>query len=79
MGDGREIAIKRLFITGQSKTQEVCNEIDIIGRANHKNLVRFLGCCFTNQENFLVYEFLLNRSLDRVLFGKLKSILTSKH
>uniref|UniRef100_F6HUX8 Cysteine-rich receptor-like protein kinase 43 n=1 Tax=Vitis vinifera TaxID=29760 RepID=F6HUX8_VITVI len=66
--DGREIAIKRLFITGQSGAQEVYNEIDIIGSACHKNLVRFLGCCFTRHDSFLVYEFLPNRSLDRVLF-----------
>ncbi|KAL6325682.1 hypothetical protein AAG906_023527 [Vitis piasezkii] len=66
--DGREIAIKRLFITGQSGAQEVYNEIDIIGSACHKNLVRFLGCCFTRHDSFLVYEFLPNRSLDRILF-----------
>jgi serine/threonine protein kinase len=43
--------------------------MDIISRAKHKNLVRFLGCCFTNVDSFLVYEFLPNGSLDNILFG----------
>ncbi|KAK7839900.1 putative cysteine-rich receptor-like protein kinase 43 [Quercus suber] len=69
LADGREIAIKRLYIRGKANTNEVYNEMDIISRAQHKNLVRFLGCCFTNTDSFLVYEFLANRSLDSILFG----------
>ncbi|XP_075652427.1 cysteine-rich receptor-like protein kinase 46 [Castanea sativa] len=68
LADGREIAIKRLYIRGKANTNEVYNEMDIISRAQHKNLVRFLGCCFTNTDSFLVYEFLPNRSLDSILF-----------
>ncbi|CAI9752631.1 unnamed protein product [Fraxinus pennsylvanica] len=67
--DGREFAIKWMFLTGKLQIQEVCNEMDIIGQAQHPNLVRFLGCCFTNDDSFLVYEFLANRSLDHILFG----------
>ncbi|KAK4603617.1 hypothetical protein RGQ29_012215 [Quercus rubra] len=68
LADGREIAIKRLYIRGKANTNEVYNEMDIISRAQHKNLVRFLGCCFTKTDSFLVYEFLANRSLDSILF-----------
>ncbi|PRQ53993.1 putative protein kinase RLK-Pelle-DLSV family [Rosa chinensis] len=71
--DGREIAIKRFFITGKTQTQEVYNEIHIISKAQHKKLVRFLGCCFTNISCFLICEFLANRSLDLILFVKLLS------
>lgn len=70
MADGREIAIKRLFARGKGRTEEVCNEMDIISKAQHRNLVRFLGCCFTETDSFIVYEFLVNRSLDLILFGK---------
>ncbi|KAM6549620.1 hypothetical protein CsatB_021296 [Cannabis sativa] len=69
LADGREIAIKRLFATGKSQAEEICNEIDIISSAQHKNLVRFLGCCFTDSNSFLVYEFLVNKSLDQFIFG----------
>ncbi|KAJ6990411.1 hypothetical protein NC653_018841 [Populus alba x Populus x berolinensis] len=49
--------------------KEIRNEMEIIGRGQHKNLVRFLGCCFTSIDSFLVYEYLANRSLDLILFG----------
>ncbi|KAL9340788.1 hypothetical protein Peur_067007 [Populus x canadensis] len=70
--DGREIAIKRLYISRKFRVQEIRNEMEIIGRAQHKNLVRFLGCCFTSIDSFLVYEYLANRSLDLILFDPAK-------
>ncbi|XP_015971514.2 cysteine-rich receptor-like protein kinase 46 [Arachis duranensis] len=66
--DGREIAIKRFFLSGKQGKQEVYNEIDVYGKAQHKNLVRFLGCCFTSTESYLVFEFLANKSLNCILF-----------
>ncbi|XP_065877158.1 cysteine-rich receptor-like protein kinase 46 [Euphorbia lathyris] len=70
--DGREIAVKRLYVNNKSRIQEICNEMDIISRAQHKNLVRFLGCCFTSIDCFLVYEYLANKSLDLILFDQEK-------
>eukprot|EP00257_Ricinus_communis_P026710 XP_025014124.1 putative cysteine-rich receptor-like protein kinase 43 isoform X1 [Ricinus communis] len=70
--DGREIAIKRLYVGRKNGVVEICNEMDIISRAQHKNLVRFLGCCFTSMDSFLVYEYLANRSLDLMLFDPAK-------
>ncbi|KAM7266969.1 hypothetical protein ACFE04_009135 [Oxalis oulophora] len=67
--DGREIAIKRLYVSGETQVENIYNEMDVISRAQHKNLVRFLGCCFCNFGSFLLYEYLPNRSLDRILFG----------
>ncbi|XP_073119833.1 cysteine-rich receptor-like protein kinase 46 [Henckelia pumila] len=68
--DGREIAIKHLFLTENTRNQEISNEIDIIGQAHHPNLVRFLGYCFTYTDGFLVYEYLPNKSLDLILFDQ---------
>ncbi|KAK3033039.1 hypothetical protein RJ639_035665 [Escallonia herrerae] len=73
--DGREIAIKRLYISGKLRNQEICNEVDIIGRAQHKNLVRYFGCCFTTEDSLLVYEYLPNKSLDLILFEHLFLII----
>ncbi|EEF37687.1 conserved hypothetical protein [Ricinus communis] len=36
--DGREIAIKRLYVGRKNGVVEICNEMDIISRAQHKNL-----------------------------------------
>ncbi|PPS17980.1 hypothetical protein GOBAR_AA02609 [Gossypium barbadense] len=70
--DGREIAVKRLYVNGRNRSREIYNEMDVISKAQHKNLVRCLGGCFTIIENFLVYEYLANKSLDGILFGKLQ-------
>ncbi|XVF16374.1 hypothetical protein REPUB_Repub10bG0025900 [Reevesia pubescens] len=70
--DGREIAIKRLYVNAKNRNKEIYNEMDVIERAQHKTLVRFLGCCFTTIENFLIYEFLANKSLDTFLFDPKK-------
>ncbi|XP_024005313.1 putative cysteine-rich receptor-like protein kinase 43 [Eutrema salsugineum] len=69
LSDGREIAVKRLHITGKKPREEIHNEIDVISRCQHKNLVRLLGCCFTNMNSFIIYEFLANTSLDHILFN----------
>ncbi|XP_033146116.1 putative cysteine-rich receptor-like protein kinase 43 isoform X1 [Brassica rapa] len=69
LSDGREIAIKRLHISGNKTREEIHNEIDVISRCQHKNLVRLIGCCFTNMNSFIIYEFLANSSLDHILFN----------
>ncbi|KAK6928366.1 Gnk2-homologous domain [Dillenia turbinata] len=66
--DGREIAIKRLSLNFKHRSKDVINEIEIINKAQHKNLVRFLGYCLTTESSLLVYEFLPNKSLDCILF-----------
>ncbi|KAF3783293.1 Cysteine-rich receptor-like protein kinase 2 [Nymphaea thermarum] len=78
--DGREVAVKRLFVRANGRGQEIYNEISIISRAQHKNLVSFLGYSLSGDESLLVYEFLPNTSLDRILFdtGKKKELTWKK-
>ncbi|XP_068333348.1 cysteine-rich receptor-like protein kinase 2 [Pyrus communis] len=68
LADGREIAVKRLFFNTRHRAADFYNEINIISRVEHKNLVRLLGCSCSGPESLLVYEHLPNRSLDRFIF-----------
>ena len=67
--DDREVAVKRLNIGSRQGDNEFLNESNLISRIQHKNLVKLLGFCVESSQRLLVYEYLQNSSLDKIIFG----------
>nr|XP_027100802.1 putative receptor-like protein kinase At4g00960 isoform X2 [Coffea arabica] len=68
LDDGREIAVKKLSQSSRRGKKEFMNEAKLLARVQHRNVVNLLGYCAHGPEKLLVYEFVVNESLDKLLF-----------
>ncbi|XP_058091442.1 LEAF RUST 10 DISEASE-RESISTANCE LOCUS RECEPTOR-LIKE PROTEIN KINASE-like 1.2 isoform X4 [Magnolia sinica] len=68
--DGRFVAVKRLYENNYKRVEQFKNEIDILSRLRHRNLVTLYGCSSRHRrELLLVYEFIPNGTVADHLHG----------
>jgi len=69
--DGKEIAVKVSSDMGQQAIEEFLNEIDLLSRVHHKNLVTLLGYCIGESgQHMLIYDHMSEGSLTDHLHGQ---------
>ncbi|KAM6575222.1 hypothetical protein CsatA_023549 [Cannabis sativa] len=70
LSDGTVVAVKQIAVASTYVKRQFVSEIATISVVQHRNLVKLNGCCIEGNRRILVYEYLENKSLDQLLFGK---------
>ncbi|KAK3442704.1 hypothetical protein EUGRSUZ_B02823 [Eucalyptus grandis] len=77
--DGREVAVKRLYEHNYRRVKQFMNEVEILTRLQHKNLVSLYGCTSRHShELLLVYEYISNGTVADHIHGQLATTLPWK-
>eukprot|EP01018_Ginkgo_biloba_P025744 Gb_32233 [translate_table: standard] len=73
--DGSIVAVKCVSEKGELFEKTFEAELSAVGQLRHKNLVQLKGWCFEENELLLVYDYMPNSSLDRLLFARHGKVL----
>ncbi|KAL3724581.1 hypothetical protein ACJRO7_029707 [Eucalyptus globulus] len=68
--DGTVVAVKCVVEKGERFEKTFEAELVAVAHLRHRNLVRLRGWCVHEDQLLLVYDYMPNRSLDRILFHR---------
>ncbi|XP_010241366.1 PREDICTED: receptor like protein kinase S.2-like [Nelumbo nucifera] len=68
--DGSVVAVKCVAEKGERFEKTFAAELVAVAQLRHRNLVRLRGWCIHEDQLLLVYDYMPNRSLDRMLFRR---------
>ncbi|XVF50546.1 hypothetical protein PTKIN_Ptkin04bG0109900 [Pterospermum kingtungense] len=69
--DGRAVAVKRLYENNYKRVEQFMNEVEMLTRLRHQNLVSLYGCTSRHsREMLLVYEYIPNGTVADHLHGE---------
>ncbi|KAH9530835.1 hypothetical protein CY35_19G004900 [Sphagnum magellanicum] len=71
--DGKEVAIKVLDVKSSQGPSEFFNEVEVLSRVSHRNLVSLIGYCLEDDQQMLIYEYMHEGSLYDHLYGDLST------
>ncbi|KAK4750885.1 hypothetical protein SAY87_004367 [Trapa incisa] len=63
LSDGKLVAVKVRLDKSQLGADSFINEVHLLSKIRHQNLISFEGFCYESQRQILVYEYLPNGSL----------------
>jgi len=74
-GSSQEVAVKCITKEFTEGMKGFVAEISSMGRLQHRNLVQLRGWCRRHKKLFIVYDYMPNGSLDKLIFGNPTTVL----
>ncbi|CAH9067645.1 unnamed protein product [Cuscuta europaea] len=72
--NGEVVAVKKLSTNSRQGEREFQTEVTLLGRLHHRNLVNLLGYCVDKGQHMLIYEFMINGSLENHLYNEERTL-----